>query len=293
MWDGSGGKAGDERLVWGDSVMANHGSDRSFPSKDRIARRCVKHLRHGAIAILASMPGVAAAGSPDGQSAPVAAVSEQPTEALHFSANATLLSDYRFRGTSYSSGEPVAQVSLVGAHESGLFAGVFASGLGNDPIYGTVEVDLFAGYAQPVAPDITAEVSLYYYLYPDANPAVPETNSFETTVQLIGDFGAFTPKLGASYAWEQAALGGRDNLYLFGDLVWQVPNTALDARVHAGYTDGAYSIAADGSVVDWSVGMGFRPIPDIRLGLDYSSIGGPRVKDYTDDAVVASLSVDF
>ena len=277
----------------GGSVMANRGSKRGVPPTELIGIGRMNRLLCAAMTILASMPGVAAAGSPEERDGSVAAVSEGPSDPLHFSANATLLSDYRFRGTSYSSGEPVMQASLVGAHESGLFAGVFASGLGNDPIYGTTEVDLFAGYARPVAPDITAEVSLYYYLYPDANPAVPETNSFETTVQLIGDFGAFTPKLGASYAWEQAALGGRDNLYLFADLVWQVPNTALDARVHGGYTDGAYSLAADGGVVDWSVGMGFRPLPDIRLGLDYSSIGGPRVKDYTDDAVVASLSVDF
>ncbi len=204
-----------------------------------------------------------------------------------------LTSDYRFRGTSYSEGKPVAQASLVAAHESGLFGGLFVSTLGNHPAYGALEVDVFAGLAKPIAPGITAEVSLYYYYYPDGNPAVPHTNSFETAVQLTGQFGAFTPKVGVWYAWEQAAFGNRDNIYLFGDLVWRVPGTSFDAKLHAGYTKGAYSIAAKRTTVDWSAGVGFRPVPAIRLGLEYFGIGGPRVEDFTDDTLVASLSMDF
>jgi uncharacterized protein (TIGR02001 family) len=152
-------------------------------------------------AMLGSMPGVAQASSSDGQDGSVITPSDSPPAEVQFTAHAVLLSDYRFRGTSYSQGEPVAQASLVAAHESGLFGGVFVSSLGNHPVYGAVEVDLFAGLAKPVAPKITAEVSLYYYYYPDANPAFPHPNSFETAVQLTGDFGAFTPKLGAWYAW--------------------------------------------------------------------------------------------
>ena len=82
-------------------------------------------------------------------------------------------------------------------------------------------------------------------------------------------------------------------MYLFGDLVWRMPRSAFDAKVHAGYTHGAYSIAPSRSTVDWSAGVGFRPIPAVRLGLEYVGIGGPRVKKFTDDTVVASLSLDF
>jgi len=239
------------------------------------------------------MPGVAEAGSTDGQDGAAAAVSETPPDLLHFSGNVSLVSDYRLRGTSYSLGEPAIQASVIGAHESGLYAGIFSSSLGNHPIYGTVEVDLFAGFAKPIAPNITAEVSLFYYLYPDGNLGASLTNSFDSLVQLTGDYGAFTPKLGVWYAWNQSALFGRDNLYLFADLGWRIPNTIFDARVHAGYTDGAYSIAADSTVFDWSAGVGVRPFPTLRLGLDYTGMGGPKVDDYTDDTVVASLSIDF
>lgn len=276
-----------------DRPLNNHVSNHNSLLRKRMGLQLMKYVSYAAMVILALLPGVARAASPDGQGAPVAATSETPSDPLHFSANATLLSDYRFRGTSYSLGDPVTQASLVAAHESGLFAGVFASSLGNHPIYGTVEVDLFAGFATPIAPAIMAEVSLYYYVFPDGNLSVSQTNSFETLVQLTGDFGAFTPKLGVWYAWEQTALLGRDNVYLFGDLVWRVPDTAFDTKVHVGYTNGAYSIAADETVVDWSVGVGFRPVPNIRLGIDYSEIGGPQVNEYTDDAVVGSLSMDF
>jgi opacity protein-like surface antigen len=65
--------------------------------------------------------------------------------------------------------------------------------------------------------------------------------------------------------------------------VWRAPGTSFDAKVHAGYTHGAYSIAANRTSVDWSAGVGFRPARNIRLGLEYFGIGGPRVKNYGAD----------
>ncbi len=254
---------------------------------------CVRAGVFAAWAMLGLMPGMALASSPDGHDGPVMAPPDSPPDAVQLTVHAAILSDYRFRGTSYSLGKPVAQASLVAAHESGLFGGVFVSSLGNHDIYGAVEVDLFAGWAKAITPAITAEVSLLYYYYPDRNPAFPNTNSFETAVQLTGKFGAFSPKVGVWYAWKQAALGGRDNLYLFGDLVWQVPGTPLEAKVHGGYTHGAYSISANRTSVDWSAGVGFRAAKNIRLGVEYVGMGGPEVKHHTDDTIVASLSIDF
>lgn len=224
---------------------------------------------------------------------PVKPLPDGPSDPIQLSLHTTIASDYRFRGTSYSQGEPVAQATVIAAHESGLFGGVFVSTLGNHDIYGAVEADLFVGWATAIAPAVTAEVILYYYYYPDANPAVPNTDSFDTAVQLTGDFGAFAPKVGVWYSWAQAALGGRDNLYLFGDLVWRIPGIPIEAKVHAGYTDGAYSISADRTTVDWSAGITFKAADNIRLGLEYVGMGGPKVTDFTDDTVVASLSMNF
>lgn len=244
-------------------------------------------------AVLGMMPGMASASSVEGGADPVMVPQDSPHDGVQLMAHAAILSDYRFRGLSYSEGEPVVQASLVAAHESGLYGGVFVSSLGNHDYYGAVEVDFFAGWAKAITPAITADVSLLYYYYPDGNSALPNIDSFETALQLTGDFGAFSPKVGIWYAWEQAALGGKDNLYLFGDLVWRAPGTPLEAKVHAGYTDGAYSIAADRTSIDWSAGVGFRLADNILLGVEYVGMGGPKVKDYTDDTIVASLSMDF
>ncbi len=246
-----------------------------------------------ALALSGLMPDIALANAPVTLDVPAIAPPEHVPAAVQFSLHTVASSDYRFRGTSYSQGEPVAQATLVAAHDSGLFGGVFVSSLGNHDIYGAVEIDLFAGFAKPIAPGVTAEINLLYYYYPDANPAFPNTNSFETAVQIAGEFGAFSPKVGAWYAWEQAALGGRDNLYLFGDLVWRVPGTPLATKVHAGWTKGAYSISADRTSVDWSAGVTLKASDKIRLGVEYVGMGGPRVKDFSDDTVVASVSFDF
>lgn len=243
-------------------------------------------------AMLAMIPDAAMANPGDEQDAAAAAPAPPPDE-FQLIAHAAVLSDYRFRGLSYSHGKPVAQASLVAAHDSGVYGGVFASSLGNHDVYGAVEVDLFAGWAGAIAPAITADVSVYYYYYPDGDPAFPNTDSFETALQLSGEFGAFRPKIGAWYSWEQAAIGGRDNLYLFGDLVWAVPGTRLEAKAHGGYTDGAYSIAADRTTVDWSASLAYRVADNLRLGVEYVGMGGPKVKDYTDDTIVASLSMEF
>lgn len=237
--------------------------------------------------------GPAMANTADEQEDTTIAAPEEPADHFELIAHATILSDYRFRGLSYSHGRPVAQASLVVAHDSGVYGGVFASSLGNHDVYGAVEVDLFAGWAGAIAPAITADVSVYYYYYPDGDPAFPNTDSFETALQLSGEFGALRPKIGAWYSWEQAAIGGRDNLYLFGDLVWGIPGTRLEAKVHGGYTDGAYSIAADRTTVDWSASLAYRAADNLRLGVEYVGMGGPKVKDYTDDTVVASLSMEF
>lgn len=194
---------------------------------------------------------------------------------------------------SFSEGEPVAQATLTATHDSGLFGGVFVSSLADHAVGGSVEVDLFAGIARTIAPGITADAALYYYIFPDPNPAFPATDSFEVAAHLTGTLGPFTPKVGVWYSWKQAAMGGRENLYLFGDLVWTAPRVPVDVKLHLGHTQGVLSIAANSSTLDWSVGVGFRPVPAVRIGLEYSGMDGPSVKDFTDDALVASLSVDF
>jgi len=204
-----------------------------------------------------------------------------------------LLSDYRFRGLSYSAGDPVIQGTVTLFHESGFYGGLFASSLSHDPFYGDVEIDIFAGWTGEVAAGITADATLLYYYYPDAVIPGTSSDSFETALQLSTTLGAFEPKIGVWYSWEQAALGHQDNIYLFADLTAHIPKTPLSATVHIGRTDGAYSQAANGKTFDWSAGLNLDAGHGIALGIEYVGMGGPRIKDFTDDTLMLRASIHF
>ncbi len=209
-------------------------------------------------------------------------------------AEVTLLSDYRFRGLSYSAGDPVAQGTVTLLHESGFYGGLFASSLSDDPFYGDVEIDIFAGWTGEIAPRLTADATVLYYYYPDA-VQVPgaSSDSFETAFQLSAQLGVLQPKIGIWYSWKQAALGNQDNFYLFADLTAPIPQTPLSATVHIGHTDGAHSQAADNKTFDWSAGLELDAGHGIALGIDYIGMSGPRIRDFTDDTVMLRASIHF
>ena len=61
----------------------------------------------------------------------------------------SLVSDYRFRGVSLSNGQPAAQVDLGFDHETGLYAGLFASNVRlYDESSSQGQAVAYAGYAQ-------------------------------------------------------------------------------------------------------------------------------------------------
>jgi uncharacterized protein (TIGR02001 family) len=208
--------------------------------------------------------------------------------------NLALVSDYRDRGTSYSRGKPAAQATVTFFHEGGLFAGAYASSTGNDPQYGAVEIDFFAGYSRALSANVTAEAMLLYYYYPDADHALaPATDSFESEFKLTGSFGAVQPSVGVWYSWDQAASGQRDNLYIHSEVLVQLGKSPLSPELHGGYTNGSYSIASDSKTLDWSAGLGFDLGRNFVLGIKYVGIDGPRIKNFTDDTLVLSASAHF
>jgi uncharacterized protein (TIGR02001 family) len=234
------------------------------------------------------------AGAAEAHSFEEDAPKEVPADEFSILGELILLSDYRFRGVSYSLGKPVAQGMVTVVHESGFYGGAFASSIGNNPYYGAMEIDLFAGWTGSIAPGLAADLSVLYYYYPDApSGASPKPHSFETAAKILGSFGAFEPSIGIWYAWEQAALGGRDNTYLFADLATRISGTPLSVRMHGGHTKGAYSLSASGKTMDWSLGLTADAGSGIQLGIEYIGIGGPRIRDVTDDTIMARISAQF
>ncbi len=119
-------------------------------------------------------------------STPMAQAEEKkPDNELSF--NASLVSDYRYRGISQSRLQPALQggADLVN-NPTGLYVGTWLSTIkwikdaGGD---GSVEWDIYGGKKGELAKDITYDVGGLYYLYP-SNSLKPSANTFELYGQL-------------------------------------------------------------------------------------------------------------
>ncbi|QIQ86919.1 MAG: hypothetical protein G9473_09635 [Erythrobacter sp.] len=217
------------------------------------------------------------------------------------SVNATLASEYRFRGIDLSGGDPAVQGGIDVSHDSGFYAGTFASTLDDDTMgYGALELDFYGGWSGDVAEGLNANLGIIAYTFPDA-PA----GDFDY-VELYGSLG-FT--LGPA----QAVVGGawdigedglrfggvrRDNLYVYTDLSAGVPGTPVTVNAHLGYTDGAVDFAGDNVSFDWSLGADWaiRDTP-LVLGVAYvdaaADVAPPGAFNPTSSTVVATVSAYF
>ncbi|MGX7926284.1 TorF family putative porin [Tsuneonella sp. HG094] len=208
----------------------------------------------------------------------------------------TLVSDYRFRGVGLSGGDIAIQGGVTLNHESGLYVGTWASSLEDTPVYGEVEVDVFAGWAGDISEGLGADVGVTYYAYPSKDPGAGPSDVWEVYGKLKPSIGPLGLTLGAFYSWDQDSLGGGDNLYLSADASLGVPNTPITLTAHAGYTDGFLTYTADGDAFDYSVGASATVLGSLTLGVAYVGVdgpGGPLFDGVTDDTVVVSLGASF
>lgn len=201
-----------------------------------------------------------------------------------------LVSDYRFRGVSQTDKGMAVQGGITLTHESGLYAGTWASNLAGWGQFGgsNMELDLFAGYAIPLG-GATLDVGLTWYMYPSG---ADKTDFAEPYVKLSSELGPVKGLLGVAYAPKQQALGNwcsdaactvanpgdkEDNLYIWGDVSGGVPNTPITLKAHLGYSDGnpglgpnGTSVAPTGKYLDWLVGADVAiPGTPLTLGVAY------------------------
>lgn len=231
-----------------------------------------------------------------------------PPSDVTVSGGVTLVSDYRFRGVSFTAEDPAVQGTININHSSGLYGGVWASNLEDSPVFGSLEIDLYAGYKAEVAPGITLDGGLLYYYYPNGDSraaAIPpatvgaplNSDYFEPYVSLTGAIGPATVKVGAAYAWDQAALGSDDNLYLYTNLGLAIPETPVTLNAALGYSDGA--LAFGGSYWDWSIGADVALGSGLTAGVKYIDTdldrltGIPASDTLYDATVLFSIGVSF
>ncbi len=227
---------------------------------------------------------------------PAFADETDPPPEVTITGNVALVTDYRFRGISYTAGDPAVQGSININHKSGLYAGIWASNLEDSAVYGSIETDFYAGWTGAVADGLTADVGLVYYVYP--NGSVGDGNVFEPYASLTKTLGPVSAKVGVNYAWKQDSLGGDDNIYVATDWTLGVPNTPVSIAAHLGYSDGALSPkvltgAGPGGGWDYSVGASYAITKSLSASVTYVGVDGTSIDSFSNDAVVAQLKYAF
>lgn len=226
-------------------------------------------------------------------------VGAQPRQ-FSVSAGVTAISQYRFRGISLSDEDPAVQATVSLAHDSGLYAGLWASTIDGFGELGgaNVELDLYGGYRLGVGSGATLDVGLLYYAYPGSKGG--DFDFFEPYASVAGTLGPVTAKIGAAYAPAQDALADNSNLYLFGDVAAGIPATGFTIKGHLGRSKGDTRLSPSGRYFDWLAGVDYVTGPLI-LGAAYvdtdldaaeaASAGATR--DIVDSAIVLSLTASF
>lgn len=232
---------------------------------------------------------------------------EAPSD-ITVSGYVTGVTDYRWRGISYSGGDFAIQGSINVNHSSGFYIGTWASSIEDSPIYGNAELDLYAGWSGELTSGLTADVGITYYAYP--NGKVGDAEWFEPYASLTTTLGPVSAKVGVNYGWEQDGLGGEDNLYVYTDLTAAIPDTPISVTGHVGYTDGVLSPVALTSAIaaaeaedlslfdddggfDYSIGATYNITDKLSVGVSYVGVDGYSYDSVSNDAVVGSVKLAF
>ncbi len=231
-------------------------------------------------------------------SAPVFAQEAEadPPSEFTVTGGATVVSDYRFRGVSFSAEDIAIQGTFNVNHASGLYLGVWGSSLEDSALYGHTEIDIYAGYTTEIASGTAIDVGLLYYYYPNGVSAAGNSDYFEPYASIKTTIGPVTAKLGAAYAFDQSALAG-DNIYVYTDLGLGIPDTPVSLNAHLGLSDG--SLAFGGSYWDWSLGADFALGSGLTAGVKYVDTdlddltGIPAADTLYDETILFTLGVAF
>lgn len=229
---------------------------------------------------------------------PAFADETDPPKAVTVTGNVQLVSDYRFRGLSLSGGDPAIQGSINVNHSSGFYAGVWGSNLEQDAfdIYGNMELDVYAGWTGKLSSAVTADAGLLYYVYPSGS--FGKGNYFEPYASVSTTLGPVTGKVGANYAWKQDAIGGDDNLYVYGELSAGIPKTPITIGGHLGYASGPQSpnlltLKSTKGGFDYSATATWAITSNLSASVAYVGVDGNSFDSFSNDTVVGTVKLAF
>lgn len=210
----------------------------------------------------------------------------QDGSAISLSANAALVSDYRFRGISLSNKDIAFQGGLDLSTESGFYVGTWGSSI--EQYEGSeLELDVYAGYGTSFN-DLDFDIGILAYTYPGSDG----TTYWEAYSSIGGSAGPVGWTLGGAYAFDQDSIGGDDNIYLYLDTSTALGEGPVSLSTHLAIEDGAFSFGK--TKWDWSIGLNYDyeqysfgvAYVDTNIDADANGVG-------SDATVVASISASF
>ncbi|MBK5910855.1 hypothetical protein CCR85_05025 [Rhodothalassium salexigens] len=222
----------------------------------------------GGLAVVA-VPGAAAQPPKEGAALaePAAPVAVE-VDSWSWTATAALVSDYRYRGTSFSDRDPVVQGSLQVAHRSGVYAGLGTTTLAS---YGgsNVEVDAFAGYGTEAA-GFTWDIGYLGILFVGSpGQSLNFHEVYGSVSRTIGPVDVTL--LSINYAPAQNGLGGQEGVYATTGAAYSLPALPLTVSAKLGFEDGAFGT----NKVDWSLALDYAPLPYLSATIEYVDTNKP------------------
>jgi len=192
----------------------------------------------------------------------MAATAQAESSIKGLTANASVTTNYVFRGQTQTDDGPAIQGGIDYAHPSGFYAGAWGSNVDFPGLGSGLEYDLYAGFKFAVAQDFKMNVGYITYNYTDSTvDNVVGTNE----VFLGGEYKDF-----AAYYYNGNGSGNND--YQYFDLRYSLNNLLpqdIKLTLHYGHLDPKYA----GNVDDASVRVS-KVISGFEGALTLSTIDG-------------------
>lgn len=219
---------------------------------------------------------------------PAAPALAQATSPHTLTANVGLFSEYIFRGTAQTGGEPAVQGGFDYGHSSGFYAGTWASNASWLEDFGaynrsSLEWDFYGGFKQNIgSSDFYFDVGTIYYYYP-GNTIAPAVKA--NTWEIYGGLG--WKFLGLKYSYNlKDYFGARPTgqktdgtWYLDFFVDYPIPNTGFSVNAHYGILDvkhdGDGITTPEVSYEDWKLGAAYTVqsglAKDLQVGVYYTN----------------------
>lgn len=216
-------------------------------------------------------------------------------DAPPLSGSVSIVSDYRYRGVSYSDLDPAVQAGLTLTTRPGFFANVWGTNIAN--VDGAnVEIDLTAGWSGVLAGlDTSGGVIVYTY------PGSTDTTEVELFATAGMPVGPATATFGLFWAPNQKSLPS-SNRYAYAELSYAIPGKPVTLKASLGNERGGLVPDETGSRThkwDWLVGADVQwkaltlGVAWVGNDLPRETVGGVRHNRAARDTVLVSLSASF